>query len=250
MRVITESIKTRILTPPKDDLISALSDSIRKLPEKSILAVTSKIVSIGQGRCILISDYPNKDDLIKKEADLYLPREFTPNGWVMHTIKNNLFIPTAGIDLSNGNGYYILWPEDPMAAAEEIRFFFKKKFNLKDFGVIITDSHSMPLHRGVVGITLGFAGFSPLKDYRGEKDIFGKEFYVEVANIADMLSSAAILAMGEGGEQTPAALMSDLPFVDFVEKYKESKKSYSSFNVPIDEDLFGPFIKSAPWKKK
>lgn len=248
--MITTSVKTRILVPPKDDLFSALSDSIKKIAEGSILAVTSKIVSISQGRCVPISDYPDKDVLIKKEADLYLPREFTPNGWVIHTIKNGLFIPTAGIDLSNADSHYILWPEDPMSAAREIRSFFKKKFNLNNFGVIITDSHSVPLHRGVVGITLGFAGFSPIKDYRGKKDLFGKEFIVEMSNIADMLSSAAVLTMGEGGEQTPAAIISDVPFVDFVEKYEAPNQPYSSFNVPIDEDLFGPFIKSAPWEKK
>ena len=247
--MLAETVKTRILIPPKDDLLEALSDSIKKIEEKSILAVTSKVVSIWQGKCVPIFEYPDKDVLIKKEADLYLPREFTPNGWVMHTIKNGLFIPTAGIDLSNANGYYILWPEDPMSTAEEIRSFFKKKFNLKDLGVIITDSHSIPLHRGVVGITLGFAGFSPIKDYRGEKDLFGKEFIVEMSNIADMLSSAAVLTMGEGGEQTPVVIISDLPFVDFVEKYQAPDQPYSSFNIPIDEDLFGPFIKSAPWKK-
>ena len=247
--MLAETVKTRILIPPKDDLLEALSDSIKKIEEKSILAVTSKVVSIWQGKCVPIFEYPDKDVLIKKEADLYLPREFTPNGWVMHTIKNGLFIPTAGIDLSNANGYYILWPEDPMSTAEEIRSFFKKKFNLKDLGVIITDSHSIPLHRGVVGITLGFAGFSPIKDYRGEKDLFGKEFIVEMSNIADMLSSAAVLTMGEGGEQTPAVVISDVPFVDFVEKYYAPDQPYSSFNIPIDEDLFGPFIKSAPWKK-
>ena len=247
--MLTEAVRTRILTPPKDDLLSALSDSIEKIEEGSILAVSSKVVSIWQGRCIPMADYPQKDELIKKEADLYLPRDFTPNGWVIHTIKDNLLIPTAGIDLSNANGYYILWPKDPMEAAEEIRTFFKDKFKLKDFGVIITDSHSVPLRRGAVGITLGFAGFNPLKDYRGEKDIFGREFLVEISNLADMLASTAILIMGEGAEQSPAALISDVPFVDFVEKYYAPDQPYSSFNIPIDENLFGPFIKSAPWEK-
>ena len=29
------------------------------------------------------------------------------------TIKQGMLIPTAGIDESNGDGYYILWPRDP-----------------------------------------------------------------------------------------------------------------------------------------
>ena len=247
--MLVEAVRTRILTPPKDDLLSALSDSIEKIEEGSILAVSSKVVSIWQGRCIPVKDYPKKDELIKKEADLYLPRDFTPNGWVMHTIKDNLLIPTAGIDLSNANNFYILWPQNSKKAAEEIRIFFRDKFNLKDFGVIITDSHSVPLRRGAVGVTLGFAGFNPLKDYRGGKDIFGREFTVEISNLADMLASTAVLMMGEGAEQSPAALISDVPFIEFVENYKEPNKPFSKFSVPIEEDLFGPFIKSAPWKK-
>ena len=237
------------MLPPKDDLLEVLDQSIEQLEENSILALSSKVVSIWQGRCIKMSEYPNKDELIREEADLYLPRDFAPNGWVMHTIKDGQLIPTAGIDLSNANGYYILWPKDPMQAAKEIRNYLKKKFNLKNIGVIITDSHSVPLHRGVVGIALGFAGFVPIKDYRGKKDIFGREFRVEMANLADMLSCGAVLVMGEGPEQTPLACVSDILFIKFSENYKEEETSDSSFIVPIDEDLFGPFIKSAPWKK-
>lgn len=245
--MIVKAVKTRLLTPPKDDLLVVLDEAIKELSEKSIVAISSKVVSIWQGRCVATSSI-SKDELIKREADSYLPREFTPHGWVIHTIKNGLFIPTAGIDLSNGSGYYILWPENPMKAAADIRDFLRQKFNLKNIGVIITDSHSVPLHRGTIGITLGHAGFSPIKDYRGKKDLFGREFVVEMANVADQLSCAALLAMGEGSEQTPVAYISDVE-IEFVEKYQPKDKTLT-FEVPLDEDLYGPFIKSAPWKKK
>lgn len=247
--MIVQAIKTRVLIPPKDDLIEALYQAIDQIEENSILAVTSKAVSIWQGRCIRAEDYPNKDELIKEEAQMYLPRKFVPGGWIMHTVKDGLFVPSAGVDLSNGRNFYILWPQSPMQAAAEIRSHIKQKFNLKKAGVIITDSHSVPLHRGVVGITLGFAGFSPIKDYRGSLDLFGREFTMEIANVADMIATAAVLTMGEGAEQTPAALISDVAFVEFMENYKDPDKPFSSFNVPIEEDLYGPFITSAPWKK-
>ena len=33
------------------------------------------------------------------------------------TMKNNILIPGAGIDVSNGNGYYTLWPRNPQKTA-------------------------------------------------------------------------------------------------------------------------------------
>ena len=246
--MIVKAIKTRVLNPPQDDLFQVLDESIKHLEEKSILVVASKVVSIWQGRCVPI-DSINKDELIKKEADFYLPRDFTPHGWVMHTLKDGLFIATAGIDLSNGKNFYILWPKNPIQAAENIRSLLKKKFGVKHLGVLIVDSHSVPLHRGLTGLSLGFAGFEPLRDYRGKKDLFGKTLEVSMANVADSIATTANVVMGEGAEQTPLALISDIPFIRFIDKYKEPKDPYLSFKVPLSEDLFGPFISQVPWKK-
>ena len=87
-----QPIKTRVLTPPQDDLLSAIREAVLSVPEKSVVAITSKVVSVWQGRCIPKDQVPDKDQLIIAEADKYLPREAAPGGWVMHTIKNNLFI--------------------------------------------------------------------------------------------------------------------------------------------------------------
>ena len=100
-----------------------------KLKEKSIIVITSKVVAIWQGNCIKIDSKINKDELVKKEADLYIDRKKVPGEFVMLTIKNNILIPTAGIDESNANGYYILWPEKPFDAAKKI-YDFIKKFNI------------------------------------------------------------------------------------------------------------------------
>ncbi|MGD0576827.1 MAG: coenzyme F420-0:L-glutamate ligase, partial [Candidatus Staskawiczbacteria bacterium] len=141
--MLVKAIKTRPLISPKDDLLSVIKESIFEIKEKSIIVITSKVVSIWEGRCIKIDEKINKDELIKKEADFYLDRKkVSPDYDVMLTIKNNILIPTAGIDESNANGYYILWPENPFESAKEIYNFIKKEFKLKDFGVIISDSHT------------------------------------------------------------------------------------------------------------
>ena len=117
--------------PPKDDLLEVIEKSIKKLPEKSIVVIASKVVSIWQGRCILKEKYRAKDDLIIEEADVYLPRSFIPGAWVMHTIKNNLFIPSAGVDESNANGYYVLWPKNIKGTVKELWQWVKKKYKVK-----------------------------------------------------------------------------------------------------------------------
>ena len=53
----------------------------------------------------------NKEDLVITESKLYLPATLSKYGHHF-TITNNTLIPTAGIDESNGEGYYILWPRD------------------------------------------------------------------------------------------------------------------------------------------
>lgn len=243
-----QAIKTRKFMPPKDNLWDLLS-SIKSLNENTVLAVTSKVVSIGEGRCIPVSEFPDKDQLVVKEADKYLPREMAPHGLVMHTIKNNTFVASAGIDESNGNNYYILWPKDPQKSAKKIWQFLRKKFKINNLGVVITDSRLVPLRRGVVGITIGYFGFSPLRDYRGKKDIFGRKFEMETSNLPDSLATAAVLEMGEGAEQTPLAIISDIPYIKFSKTLPKDRLGEYSFQIPEKEDIFYPLFSAVKWVK-
>ena len=206
--MLVKAIKTKALIPPKDDLLSVIKGSVVELKEKNIVVVTSKVVSIYEGRCVKISDIKDKDELIKKEADLYIEREKVFSECdVMLTIKDNILIPTSGIDESNANGYYILWPEKPYESAKKIYEFIKKTFGLKEFGVIISDSHTTPLRCGIMGIGISFYGFNPLRDYRNKKDIFGRTLKMSRTNIVDSLATAAVYEMGEGSEQSPIAII-------------------------------------------
>lgn len=240
-----KAIKTRKLRPPQDDLFSAITRVIKKLPERSVVAIASKVVSIHQGRCVIKSEVEDKDKLIKREADRYLPRNKVPGGYAVLTIKHNILIPSAGIDESNVGDYYVLWPKNPQKIVWEIYRLLKRKYKVKDFGVIITDSHTVPMRRGVLGITLAYAGFRPLNDYRGTKDLFGRKFKVSTTNVVDGLAVSAVLAMGEGTERTPLALITDIPFVKFTSR--AIKKDPLKINW--HEDLYGPMLKAMKWKK-
>ena len=242
--MLVKAIKTRPLIPPKDNLLSVIKESVLSLKEESIIVVTSKVVSIWQGKCVEITSKIKKDNLIKEEADLYLDRDNNLPESVMLTIKENILIPTSGIDESNANGYYILWPEKPFKAAKEIYNFLKEEYKLKKFGVIITDSHTTPLRTGIIGIGLAHYGFNPLRDYRGKEDIFGRKLKMSQTNIVDSLSAAAVYEMGEGAEQTPIAVIEGAGKIEFEEK------DYSkALEININEDIYSPLLKSAKWQK-
>lgn len=246
------AIKTAVLHPPKDDLRRAITDAIPSLREKSVVVITSKVVSIWQGRCIPASRYPGrdgKDALVMREADLYLPRRATPGGWCMHTIKNNIFIPSAGVDESNADNYYILWPRDVAGVAKKLWTWLRREYGVRDLGVIVSDSHSVPLRRGVLGISLAHYGFAPLRDYRNMQDIFGRTLKMTQTNIPDGLAAAAVVLMGEGDERTPLAVIEDVPWVKFGAHSRRATKPFSSFETKMSEDLYYPLLSGMKWKK-
>lgn len=236
-------IKTRKFLPPKDNLFSLIKENFKKLKprEKSIFVFASKIVAIGQGRCVKIGSV-EKDKLIKKEADYYLKK----GKRIILTQKNNVLISAAGIDESNGNGYYILWPKKPYQAAQKIYRFIKKQYKLKKFGVLITDSRRTPKRWGTLGIAIGYYGFYPLRDYRDQKDIFGRKFKYTLANLVDSLAVSALLMMGEGIEQTPIVLIKNVRNIEFKE-FNTAKNNL----IEIEEkrDIYYPMLKTVRWKK-
>lgn len=219
---------------------------IPKLQEKSILAVTSKVVSILEQNTLKKKGI-NKDELIHKESDLYLPKQKNIWGLTL-TIKNNTLIPSAGIDESNANNTYVLWPKKPFASATRIWKFLKKKYNLQYLGVIITDSKTTPLRWGTTGISIAFCGFHGLNNYIGKKDIFGRKLSFTKANIADGFAAAAVVQMGEGKEQTPLVILDDLPFVRFVKK-PPAQKEVKKFFIDLKDDIYNQIFSLVRWKK-
>jgi len=243
MKVV--AIKTEKVIPGKK-LFDILDKYVTELEEGSILAITSKIVSICEGRMVR-TDEADKDELIKKEADFYLPREENKYNLYL-TIKDNLLAVSAGIDESNSNGYYVLWPRDAQITANDVRLYLKERFGLKKIGVIITDSKTTPLRWGVTGAAIAFSGFKPLRDLIGTPDIFGRKLKMTKMGILDGLAGASVLEMGEGDNQTPIAVVSDVSFVEFVSK-NPSKKELSELNISIDDDVYSKLLTSIKWKK-
>jgi len=242
------AIKTKKITFAQHSTLDFLEKSLAKFKhrERIIIAVTSKVVSICEGSLVKIGDV-DKKDLIKKEAEYILPMKRSRYDITL-TIKDDVLIPTAGIDESNGDGYYILWPKDSQKTANEIRRRLSKQLRIKNLGVIITDSKTTPLRRGTSGVAIAHSGFAALKNYIGKKDIFGRELKETKANVMDALAVAAVLAMGEGNEQTPLAVIENVPFVEF-RKNNPSKTELKDLKISLKDDLYAPLLTSVKWQK-
>jgi F420-0:gamma-glutamyl ligase len=240
--MIITPIKTHRITLKDKDLFKILDKYILSMPENSVLAITSKIISLTENR-IISFDKISKKDLVKQESDLFIPASENKFD-VSLSIKNNTLIASGGIDLSNKNKYYILWPKNPQESANEIRKYLKEKFNLKNFGVVITDSVCTPFRWGATGICIAWSGFIPFKNYKNPR-IYQR---FKKANIADGIASAAVLAMGEGAEKTPMALLEDLPMVEFI-NHNPTEKEINKYKLKMADDVFAPILEKANWKK-
>ncbi len=239
------AIKTEKVLPKSTTLTAFLDRSIKKFPGNSILVITSKVLALCENRVLPLKKID--EEILRKEADYYLPGKASRYG-VPITIKDNAFIARAGIDASNTSGYYSLLPRDGYQTARKIRMYLAKRFSVKEAGVIIVDSHSSPLRRGVTGVAIGWSGFIGLKAYEHVPDIFGHLFTTH-ANHVDALATAASLVMGEGDEQTPLALITQIPFVTFAPK-SPTKQELIYFKPNIEDDLFAPLLNFKKLRKK
>lgn len=241
--MIVTPIKTRKVLPPKDDLWEVLDASLPKLKEKDVVVVTSKIVSIGAGRCILAGSEAEKKKLIASEAD-YLAT-FKESRRPLFSVKGHTVVGSAGIDDSNGNGYWILWPTHPMQSAKEIWAFLRRRDGVRKLGVIITDSFCSPMRLGAMGISIGFFGIHPTERHIGKPDIFGRKFKFSSANVVDGIAASAVVTMGETNEQQPLAIVRDLPALRFA-PYDTSRELL----IRPKEDIYYPLFRPLYAQKK
>ena len=241
------AVRTKKITPKDTDIFKILDRYLLRLKDRSVVAVTSKILGITEGNVVKIGE-GDKDTIIIQEAEYYLPRSSSKYNIIL-TIKRNAINFSSGVDESNSKGYYVLWPKDPQNSANKIREHLAKKHKKKNIGVIITDTASVPLRWGQRGVfVLAHSGFSALNSYIGKPDIFGKPLKMTSASISDALGTAAVLVMGEGAEQTPLAVIEDIPFVKFKQR-NPTKKELLKLQMPLKDDLYAPLLKAVKWRK-
>lgn len=210
------------LVRPGDDLVGEILKACRRiggLKNGDVVVVCSKAVAVAEGRIVNLSEIrpsararelakkagisERLAEVVMREAD----RILGVGGGAVLTIKNGVLCANAGVDLSNAPpGCAVLLPADPNGAAERIRREIREREG-KRVGVVISDSMVRPLRLGVVGQAIGFAGFEPVVDCRGSRDLFGRTMRITFIALADLIASAAELVMGETSERRPAAVV-------------------------------------------
>jgi coenzyme F420-0:L-glutamate ligase/coenzyme F420-1:gamma-L-glutamate ligase len=205
------------------EIVSALARAGEALGPGDAVVVAQKIVSKSEGRLRTLGDVspsaearriagetgrePEHVELILAESSEILrahPAAVIARHRTGHVLAN------AGIDASNveggDDGAVLLWPKDPDASARAIREEIEALTGVRP-GVIIADSMGRAWRVGTVGTAIGCAGIVSVDDRRGQTDLFGRVLQATIVAIADSLAAMAALAMGEGAEGMPAAIV-------------------------------------------
>lgn len=229
-------IKTQIVEKG-ENLFSFFCEYLQKnnvfnITENSVLVISSKVVAVSQNRIVNTGESLELfRNAVFSEADEILVDK---NKFLL-TVKNGVVIANAGIDQSNSKeGEIILWPENIQEFCDNFSEKIKKRYNLKNFGVVISDSRVTMRRRGTVGVALGWSGIWGVKDERGTKDLFGRALEVSTVNIADNLVSSAEILMGQAAECTPFVLIENLAQSLFTDE----EQTHASAEISKDEDLF------------
>lgn len=230
--MIVTAITTRRFLP-EDNLLSFIKEYIPVVKEKTVLIITSKLISLAQN--LITEDVPaEKMTVLEQESEWFVEDE-----WGYIAYRDGMLVGSAGIDKSNAFGKMLLLPKDCYELAEEISKELREYYKIKNFGVIISDSRSIPLRYGALGMSLGHYGFNGVKNHVGEEDLDGRKIVFEKSNKVDALTCAAVAQMGEVSEMRPLCVIEN-PYVEFINE----KVDTSKIIVPFKEDRFFRSIKS------
>ena len=233
-----------------DDLSLMICKSAKKqgtpIQEGDLIVITHVLVSRAEGAITnlkkvvpsefakTVAERTNKDprlvEIILRNSKRIVRMKY---GKLITETKHGIICANSGVDQSNvpGNSIVALLPEDANMSAQRIR---KKIHQItgNDVAIIVSDTHGRPLRHGEINIAIGTSGFEPLRDRRGEKDLFGYTIRVKKTAIADELASAAELVIGQTNEGIPAAIIRGYAYP------KCEKSNATKLARPPEEDLF------------
>ena len=208
---------------PGDSILETFSAALARsrvhLKTNDVVAVSSKIIAISENRIRTVETVnpSNEAKTLAKRSDLnprFVQAVIDEADWIVGgvrgtllTVKNGDAVANAGIDRKNApEKSIVLWPRDSDRSARNLRRHIKKRFG-KDVGVVIVDSRVTPLRLGTTGLAIGSAGFKPIEDVRGTRDLSGREVEITRRAIADGIAATAQLVMGEAAERKPFVIV-------------------------------------------
>jgi len=196
------------------------------IQENDVVVVTHVAVSKAEGSVVNLDDVvPSAQavELAKRtdkdpamvEVILRETKEIVrvgPNSIITET-KHGIICANSGVDRSNVKGERLvaLLPVDPDESAQRIRQEIKRQTGCS-VAVIVSDTHGRPLRMGEINVAVGVSGIRPIRDRRGEKDLFGYVLKIKQTCVADELASAAELVIGQASEGIPVAIVRGYSF--------------------------------------
>lgn len=239
------SIRTPVVEP-NTDLLALLDECLPSLVERSVVVVSSKIVALAEGRVVPIGSV-DKQKLIEQESQYYIHEASSQYGVTM-AVVNNMIFASAGIDESNTDGNYVLWPKDLQASTNAIWNHLRFRHGVKELGVILADSRTTPMIWGVIGAGIAHCGFEALNSMIGKPDIYGRPMKMTKVSVVQGVAAAAVLDMGETNEQTPLAIVTGIREIHFQDR-EPNQEELDSLKLTLEDDLYAPMLTKADWKK-
>jgi len=203
-------------------LIAAAEKACRGIADGDVIVLAESMVATAEGRLIALDTvtpseqaevYAERYGMDPRVAEVVIRESDEIVGGIPHfllSMKGGTLLPNAGVDGSNAPvGSLVPLPADPDASAMRIRKALEARTGAK-VAVIIADSRTHAMRAGCCGVAIGCAGIASVIDDRGRKDLFGNTLEVTKRAIADNISSAAEIVMGEADEGVPAAIVRGL----------------------------------------
>ncbi len=216
------------------------------LQNGDVLVITHVVISRVEGRVVNLKEVEPSEFAVNIAAEsgkdpslIEVVLRETKNivrmygGKLITESKHGFICANAGVDKSNvpGEEFVALLPSDPDKSARSIRQRISQLIG-KDVAVIISDTHGRPFREGEINIAIGVSGLTPIRDRRGERDLFGYTLRVKRTAVADELASAAELVIGQADEGIPAAIIRGYKYI------KSEEGSARELIRPREKNLF------------
>jgi len=208
-----------------DDLVKLVCQAAEKqrtpIKNGDVIVITHVVASRAEGNTINLDDVVPSEfaQTVAKQVDKdpalveVILRESKSivrmgDGHLITETKHGFVCANSGVDQSNvpGGRTVAPLPKNPDRTARKIKQNVMRLTG-KDVAVIVSDTHGRPLREGEINIAVGVAGINPIRDRRGETDLFGYQLRVKRTAIADELASAAELVIGQAKEGIPVAII-------------------------------------------
>jgi coenzyme F420-0:L-glutamate ligase / coenzyme F420-1:gamma-L-glutamate ligase len=213
-----------------------------------VLVVAHKVVSKAEGRLrrldeiepgeraqSLAAEHGKDARLLQAVLDESAELLRAAGGTLICVTHHGFVCANAGVDQSNVSSAaaeLVLLPEDPDRSAARLRAGIEDVLGVRP-AVVVADSFGRAWRLGQTDVAIGAAGVTPLEQWVGRLDGFGRELRATSIAVADSIAAAADLARSKDSLE-PVVLVRGL------DRYvtREDGPGAAALRRPSEQDLF------------